>query len=359
MEMNIKKDVFISFDFADQDKARYAVNRLENRHNISCWICLKDVAGGQNYKNEIKTAIEHAKTLVVLVSKDSVDSTEVPKEVGLALANGKPVIPFIIDATNDFGNLAYDLANTNYIDATIPTFDERIDELADAILKVSATSINLSEEKNRNTKLPKKLIGIGDIVKFGSYTQDYGVSIKSPIEWKVLDRKNDKLLLLSRYILDGKPYNEERIPTTWESSTLRKWLNTEFLNNAFTESERSRISDTIVAVDKSHKSKADPGKKTCDKVFLLSISDLTNPFFGNLGRFIHKDSRVAVGTEYAKEKGIVVADNGGSPWWLRSTGKDNCRACYVLFDGLVTVSTGVDYDCGGVRPALWINMFDS
>lgn len=358
MEANEKRDVFISFDFSDQDKVRYITERLETKHGISCWICLKDVSGGQNFKNEIMAAIENSNVLVVFLSKDSIESTEVPKEVGLALAKEKTVIPFKLDEISNLGNLAYDLTNTDYIDATIPTFDERIDELGDAIFKASSTAIDLADPKSGASRSKKKLIEIGDIVRFGSYPQDYGVSIKKPVEWRVIDRKNDKLLLLSRYILDGKPYNLERIPTTWESSTLRKWLNAEFLNNAFTDAERARISDTDVAADRVYKSKADPGKDTCDKIFLLSISDVTAPILGILGRFLSKDRRVAIGTGYAKEKGMVVAENGGSPWWLRSTGIDNCSACYVLFDGIVTVSTKVDYDCGGVRPAMWINMFD-
>ena len=70
---------------------------------------------------------------MVIISCDSVQSTEVPKEIGLALSFGKTVIPFRLDKTEYNGKLLYDLNDTNYIDATIPTFDERIRDLAYAV----------------------------------------------------------------------------------------------------------------------------------------------------------------------------------------------------------------------------------
>lgn len=130
-----KKNIFISFDFADQDKVRYIVEQLENKYNISCWICLKDVVGGQKYKKEIDIAIDNSDALVVVISKDSIESTEVPKEVGLALTKDKPVIPFRLDESELRGELAYDLIGTNYVDGTVPTFDDRIEDLATAVKK--------------------------------------------------------------------------------------------------------------------------------------------------------------------------------------------------------------------------------
>ena len=72
-----------------------------------------------------------------------------------------------------------------------------------------------------------------DTITFGSYPQsDVSGNIKDPIEWIVLDKQGDKALLLSKYILDYKWYNDEFKNITWESCTLRDRLNVTFYNTA-------------------------------------------------------------------------------------------------------------------------------
>ena len=68
----------------------------------------------------------------------------------------------------------------------------------------------------------------GEITKFGNYPQDGNRSI-SPIEWLVLDVKENESLLISRYGLDCRQYNREWVGITWEDSNLRTWLNNGFI----------------------------------------------------------------------------------------------------------------------------------
>lgn len=126
-------DAFLSFSFKDQDIVENVVNELTNKYGISCWTCLEYVESGQSYKELIPDAIKNSCVTVVFISKDSLDSTEVPKEVGIALKHEKTVIPFRLDNSEYRGRLEYDLEGVNFIDATVPTFDERVKELAKAI----------------------------------------------------------------------------------------------------------------------------------------------------------------------------------------------------------------------------------
>ncbi|MBP3696995.1 MAG: hypothetical protein J6J45_05560, partial [Clostridia bacterium] len=67
---------------------------------------------------------------------------------------------------------------------------------------------------------------VGDYITFGSYEQDNDLSNgKEPIEWLVLDKQDGKVLVISKYALDAKPYNDEYVDVTWETCTLRSWLN--------------------------------------------------------------------------------------------------------------------------------------
>lgn len=74
-----------------------------------------------------------------------------------------------------------------------------------------------------------------NVVEFGKYDLDIGYA--GPIEWLVVDRNVDSYLLVSRYIIDCKNYNNSDKEVTWENSTLNEWLNNYFLNGAFSSDE--------------------------------------------------------------------------------------------------------------------------
>ena len=198
---------------------------------------------------------------------------------------------------------------------------------------------------------------VGDIIEFGAYEQDNDTSNgKEPIEWLVLERDGDKVLVISKYALDAKPYNTEYEDVTWETCTLRTWLNETFLNKAFNEAEQSMIQTTEVSADKNPDYSTDPGNATEDKIFLLSI-DEANKYFAS------DEARKCVPTAYAIANGAYTGDDykveGASTcwWWLRSPGNFQSFAAFVGNGGVV-VSYGYfvldDYGC--VRPAMWIDL---
>ena len=63
---------------------------------------------------------------------------------------------------------------------------------------------------------------------------------------------------------------------TWETCSLRKWLNDEFVNEAFSKKEQKYIPTVTVPAHKNPKYDTDPGKATKDKVFLLSAVEVKN-----------------------------------------------------------------------------------
>ena len=136
------------------------------------------------------------------------------------------------------------------------------------LLCLVLASCGSDEKKNNNTEASKASeqiqvastpknndTTVGGIYIFGSYEQDKDdTNGKEPIEWIVLDKESDgTLVLVSKYALDVKPYNENRTDVTWETSTLRKWLNEDFYNAAFSAIEQGRILTTHV-INKSNAS---------------------------------------------------------------------------------------------------------
>jgi len=179
---------------------------------------------------------------------------------------------------------------------------------------------------------------VGDIVQFGSYEQDNNTADgKEKIDWRVLAVENGKALLLSEKILDSKPYNETETNVTWETCTLRAWLNKDFYNAAFSSTEQAKIKTSTVVNEDDPLNGADGGNNTSDKLFLLSYSEVTNPAYGFSTQVDSDTARQAQGTGFAKSSGLYVytgsSDNGNSDWWLRTPGYSSYYACIVYSSG--------------------------
>ena len=192
---------------------------------------------------------------------------------------------------------------------------------------------------------------IGDTVFFGTYEQDDNtVNGEEDIEWIVLTRDGDRVLLISKYALDCKPYNTSFSPVTWETCSLREWLNETFVNNAFNSDEQKMIISSNVTADTNPSYSTSPGSNTTDKVFLLSITEV-NEYFNS------DSARQCQGTAYCYAQGEYESINGNCFWWLRSPGDLSDYATYVHDDGYVdNYGNYVDYGKNAVRPALWINL---
>lgn len=186
----------------------------------------------------------------------------------------------------------------------------------------------------------------------------------TPIEWLVLARDGNKALLISRYWLDAQPYNTDHTSVTWETCTLRTWLNVTFYNKAFSSDEQAAILTTSVDNGKNQgysKWSTSGGNNTEDKVFLLSYAE-ANKYFGvTYDNISNTKSRVAP-TAYAIAHGTWTSSSNKTAdgtdagwWWLRSPGNYQDFAAVVDTDGSLRNIT-VNYVSGSVCPALWVNI---
>lgn len=198
----------------------------------------------------------------------------------------------------------------------------------------------------------------GSRVFFGKYEQDNKLENGSePILWRVLQVKEDTLLLLSEYGLVCKCYNDTFDEVTWETSTIRAWLNGEFLDTAFTNKERDAINDTLVVNDDNEKYHTDGGKDTVDKVYLLSYDEAMNNAYGfQSGKSNKSKTRQMKITPAALVEGYVNKDNGNTCWWLRSPGITNQYAAYVFTTGSITDSYFVGRRFDGIRPVIQVKL---
>ena len=208
------------------------------------------------------------------------------------------------------------------------------------------------------------LVQSGRQITFGHYPQTANGNDNTPIEWLILARDEQKILIVSKYGLDAQPYNKDYTSVTWETCTLRKWLNGTFYNKAFSSAEQAAILTTNVDNSKSQCYSGwntSGGNNTEDKVFLLSYAE-ANKYFGvTHDTTSNTKSRVAP-TAYAIAQGTYTyysnktADGtDAGRWWLRSHGFYQSSAAGVRTDGSLDYYR-VDDDSDSLRPALWVNL---
>ena len=169
-----------------------------------------------------------------------------------------------------------------------------------------------------------------DYVVFGCYEQDNNIQNGAePIEWIVLESKDNQQMLISRYALDCMQFSDEA-SGSWKDSAVRTWLNNEFLSTAFSEEEQQAIVLSEIS-NSAEEGNAEwtptDDENTHDKVFLLS--------FAEARRYFDTDgSRKLKGTSYAKSRGAAPKDVtsiviGETDWWLRSRGASESEASFV------------------------------
>ena len=244
----------------------------------------------------------------------------------------------------------------------------------------SEYSFSNEVKKAKNTKKYKFNTSIEDMdtVLYGKYEQDGNINNgKEDIEWIVLDKKDNKVLLLSKYILSINKYNEVLEDITYENSTIRSYLNNSFLDEAFNEDEKNKIILTTNENDKSNDS-----NKTEDYAFLLSKEEVKK-YFDSAVTSTMNDKKPSKSNEEKVKKGFVVSNTTvtyqaskeyenekGKPmpkyppidlksenyrdiqWMLRDMGSDLQHVCYIngfINDVGVKITTLL-----GIRPAMWV-----
>ena len=202
----------------------------------------------------------------------------------------------------------------------------------------------------------EKNYNVGDIIEFGSYPY-YEDGTEKPIEWQILEKYSDgTALVISKYGLDNVKYNETDTDVTWETSSIRKWLNNEFYNKAFRNANKNLIIKSYIENkdNSSHNTKG--GNNTFDKMFLLSI-DEANKYFTNA------DARMAIATPFARssnsKEGKLNYDKSDNScaWWLRSPGGIQYIVAFVYRVGYINpYGNYADNDATAVRVAFKINL---
>lgn len=198
-----------------------------------------------------------------------------------------------------------------------------------------------------------KTAGVGDVVEFGHYEQDNDTSNgKEKIRWKVVHVDESCLYLVSEYCLDCQPYNEKGTNSNWSVSSLKEWLENDFLETAFSKKEQEKLVE-VTNNAKEFNTKTNStilsAATTSDIVYLLSVDEM---------RVIYSIDWIGQckATEYARQQGCPVNDmTGYCEWWTRTRARFSSGVAVIpstVYHAFSAVENGKAL---GIRPMIVVN----
>lgn len=209
---------------------------------------------------------------------------------------------------------------------------------------------------------------VGSTIYFGNYEQGNGCGgEQSPIAWTVLDKRDGMLLLISNTGLETGPYNSKKQRATWAESSIRDWLNCDFLMQAFSFEEQCAIMGTTVSTPAGCFISPTTGEEiqivecpdTEDMIFLLSVNEVEQYFPDESQRMIENNAYLLDKPEstmpYPAEGNACDFTYGN--WWLRDVrvGKGINCAFHVKAYGKIASAGQINLKRYVIRPAMWVD----
>lgn len=204
-----------------------------------------------------------------------------------------------------------------------------------------------------------------------------------PIKWRVLNKDNNDVFLLSDIALDDQRYNEKWATITWEKSSMRSWINgykasenqpeidysnKNFIDTAFSTAQKNAIKTTKVENRNNihYGSAGQGGNDTSDKIFLLSEREVYNTDDAKKYGFVldgevYDEARRCKCSTYAYAMGTWrnIEDsecNGNTLWFLRSPGGSCYGDVTAVYDfGRVNSGGTSIFSDHSVRPAIHLD----
>lgn len=407
-----KYEIFMSFKDKDKNGNRTESSRLAEDIFTTLTArgyrvffsreALPGMVGGE-YEPVINAALKTARLLVLVFSNaEEINSEWVKHEWMTFSNNNKPILTVYKGCGDaDRENMPYIIRKLQYCDLTEGSERQyefmlsKIDEimLRGRILfkarpvrqtikdsglsmptisqqETKPTSPTHSQRKNHNEPnqrggnrynysvfvFPNKRIKVGDKLQFGQYPQGANGEVE-PLVWRVLAVKKGRALLITDKLIDAVPYNEKKVDVTWETCTLRKWMNNDFINKAFSNSQEAQIATVTNQNPGFGRKRKKGGNATQDRIFAISFDEAVKYFRDD------NDRMAAVTGHTIKQGGFGSDDfslrNGDKTgwWWLRSPGVFNYSAKIVVDDGDISIyAPEVNSSCICVRPAFWLNL---
>lgn len=339
--------IILSVTIHNKNKYNHALELIENKKYVEAISVLEEI---KDYKNSEELLVE----VKYSYAKQLFDNKEFAKAIDkfriLSARDYK-------DSENYVTLCVEQINEENYQKALLLIKENKIIDGYNLLNKLSAVGYKDSKTLLENLKVSYdralfneklKSLDFGSVVTFGSYEQDDNLENgKEPVEWIIVNRDRSSVLLISKKIIEFKPFNDDSVSSasTWETSSLRKWMNGAFYNSIFNDDQKQLILETTVIPDpKEYSTSPDQGNKTFDKIYLFSENEYKKYIDIN-----GVENPTATRFSYAIND-RTKPDN----WWLRSSGDDS-----TIDSKIVGIETNKVWELwrrfsSGIRPVVRI-----
>ncbi len=188
-----------------------------------------------------------------------------------------------------------------------------------------------------------------------------------PLRWDILRKGDDAYTVQLHFLIDTISFNftsnsiNERYPNSWDYSSIRQYLNSEFFTTVFNEYERNLIELNPV-INENGASQGSPAltdavnypwveqSNTTDYVYLFAYAEATNILYGfSSSPSAEDNNRKASGTDYYHDKVTSFNPDDEGIYWLRSPGNVDNKVYVVDKDGKIATKENVTYVNYGYR----------
>ncbi len=151
----MNKEVFISHSGRDRQTAEQICRHLEE-HDINCWIAPRDIPYGDAWAADITSAIKNSRLFVFLLSKNSNESRQCPKEIAIADSAGIPVLCLKIETVEMNPSYEYHFSVAQIMPVDFSAPETALEEIETAVKgrlghipPVPHTSVNAFDTKEK------------------------------------------------------------------------------------------------------------------------------------------------------------------------------------------------------------------
>ncbi len=130
-----RKKIFISHSSQDKHIAEELCKALEMK-GFGCWICTRDIEGGQSFAKAIVKAIKQSCLLILVFSKNANSSEFVEREVNHAVSNKIRLFPLKTENVEPSESLAFLIGLNQWLDIYDPPLEKHFPAIISAVSKL-------------------------------------------------------------------------------------------------------------------------------------------------------------------------------------------------------------------------------
>lgn len=143
----MKYNVFISHSSKDEDEVNKICKYLEE-NGIKCFVSYRDIPSGVSYPGEITRAMRESEMLLLVLTQNSNESTQVDKEITMANDQRKKLACFRLEDIQYSDDKAYLMSGVNWLDAFANPNECYFELLQDVCMHLGMPIPNKETEEN-------------------------------------------------------------------------------------------------------------------------------------------------------------------------------------------------------------------